>query len=212
MAATVAVAIAENLRNRGISEFFAQSLPSSLVLAAEDRGIRQIVYRTENAGGAMADGFARVSRRCAVVMAQNGPAAALLVPPLAEAAKASTPVVALVQDVPRPHRNKNAFQEFDHRSLFAWCKWFDRLDDPERTPDYLDAAFRAATSGRPGPAVLDRCPPNQVSTGPRVPAAMCRWLRSGPCRSCGRSRSRRRPGCRRPRNSGPRRVFRAARR
>ena len=155
MAATVAVAIAENLQNRGISEFFAQSLPSSLVLAAEDRGIRQIVYRTENAGGAMADGFARVSRRCAVVMAQNGPAATLLVPPLAEAAKASTPVVALVQDVPRPHRNKNAFQEFDHRSLFAgWCKWFDRLDDPERTHDYLDAAFRAATSGRPGPAVL----------------------------------------------------------
>ncbi|MFD6161437.1 acetolactate synthase catalytic subunit [Nocardia sp. NPDC060256] len=152
---TVAAAIAENLRARQISEFFGQSLPSLLVLAAEDLGIRQIVYRTENAGGTMADGFARVSGRCSVVVAQNGPAATLLVPPLTEAAKVSIPVVALIQDVPSPIRNKNAFQEIDHQSLFSGCtKWFDRLDDPDRVHDYIDAAFRAATSGRPGPAVL----------------------------------------------------------
>ncbi|MFI6046706.1 acetolactate synthase catalytic subunit [Nocardia sp. NPDC051321] len=152
---TVAAAIAENLRARRITEFFGQSLPSLLVLAAEDLGIRQIVYRTENAGGTMADGFARVSGRCSVVVAQNGPAATLLVPPLTEAAKVSIPVVALIQDVPSPIRNKNAFQEIDHQSLFSGCtKWFDRLDDPDRVHDYIDAAFRAATSGRPGPAVL----------------------------------------------------------
>ncbi|MFI6172123.1 acetolactate synthase catalytic subunit [Nocardia sp. NPDC051052] len=152
---TVAAAIAENLRARQITEFFGQSLPSLLVLAAEDLGIRQIVYRTENAGGTMADGFARVSGRCSVVVAQNGPAATLLVPPLTEAAKVSIPVVALIQDVPSPIRNKNAFQEIDHQSLFSGCtKWFDRLDDPDRVHDYIDAAFRAATSGRPGPAVL----------------------------------------------------------
>ncbi|WP_194836856.1 acetolactate synthase catalytic subunit [Nocardia sp. XZ_19_369] len=152
---TVAAAIAENLRARQISEFFGQSLPSLLVLAAEDLGIRQIVYRTENAGGTMADGFARVSGHCSVVVAQNGPAATLLVPPLTEAAKVSIPVVAFVQDVPSPIRNKNAFQEIDHQSLFSGCtKWFDRLDDPARVHDYVDAAFRAATSGRPGPAVL----------------------------------------------------------
>ncbi|WP_405162649.1 acetolactate synthase catalytic subunit [Nocardia sp. NBC_01499] len=152
---TVAAAIAENLRARQISEFFGQSLPSLLVLAAEDLGIRQIVYRTENAGGTMADGFARVSGHCSVVVAQNGPAATLLVPPLTEAAKVSIPVVAFIQDVPSPIRNKNAFQEIDHQSLFSGCtKWFDRLDDPDRVHDYIDAAFRAATSGRPGPAVL----------------------------------------------------------
>ncbi|WP_069162435.1 acetolactate synthase catalytic subunit [Nocardia altamirensis] len=155
MPTTVATAIAESLRARGITEFFGQSLPSLLVLAAEDLGIRQIVYRTENAAGTMADGFARVSRHCSVVVAQNGPAATLLVPPLTEAAKVSIPVVALVQDVPSPFRNKNAFQEIDHQSLFSGCtKWFDRLDDPARVHDYVDAAFRAATSGRPGPAVL----------------------------------------------------------
>ncbi|MEV6560404.1 acetolactate synthase catalytic subunit [Nocardia sp. NPDC051756] len=152
---TVAAAIAENLRARQISEFFGQSLPSLLVLAAEDLGIRQIVYRTENAGGTMADGFARISGHCSVVVAQNGPAATLLVPPLTEAAKVSIPVVAFIQDVPSPIRNKNAFQEIDHQSLFSGCtKWFDRLDDPDRVHDYIDAAFRAATSGRPGPAVL----------------------------------------------------------
>ncbi|MFI6214962.1 acetolactate synthase catalytic subunit [Nocardia brasiliensis] len=155
MPTTVATAIAESLRARGIAEFFGQSLPSLLVLAAEDLGIRQIVYRTENAGGTMADGFARVSRHCSVVVAQNGPAATLLVPPLTEAAKVSIPVVAFIQDVPSPIRNKNAFQEIDHQSLFSGCaKWFDRLDDPDRVHEYLDAAFRAATSGRPGPAVL----------------------------------------------------------
>lgn len=152
---TVAAAIAENLRARQISEFFGQSLPSLLVLAAEDLGIRQIVYRTENAGGTMADGFARVSGQCSVVVAQNGPAATLLVPPLTEAAKVSIPVVAFIQDVPSPIRNKNAFQEIDHQRLFSGCTtWFDRLDDPDRVHDYIDAAFRAATSGRPGPAVL----------------------------------------------------------
>ncbi|PXX60976.1 acetolactate synthase-1/2/3 large subunit [Nocardia tenerifensis] len=167
---TVAAAIAENLRARGVTEFFGQSLPSLLVLAAEDLGLRQIVYRTENAGGTMADGFARVSGRCSVVVAQNGPAATLLVPPLTEAAKVSIPVLALIQDVPRAIRNKNAFQEIDHRSLFSGCaKWFDRLDDPDRVHDYLDAAFRAATSGRPGPAVLMLPKDVLDSTAPAVP-------------------------------------------
>ncbi|GAB2532879.1 acetolactate synthase catalytic subunit [Nocardia heshunensis] len=172
MPSTVATAIAESLRARGISEFFGQSLPSLLVLAAEDLGIRQIVYRTENAGGAMADGFARVARRCSVVVAQNGPAATLLVPPLTEAAKVSIPVVAFVQDVPTSVRNRNAFQEIDHRSLFSGCcTWFDRLDDPARVHDYVDAAFRAATSGRPGPAVLMLPKDILEQAAPPVPVA-----------------------------------------
>jgi len=51
------------------------------VLACEDRGIRQITYREENAGGAIADGFARASNRVPVMICQNGPAAALAVAP-----------------------------------------------------------------------------------------------------------------------------------
>ncbi len=139
----------------GVAEVFGQSLPTAFLLAAESRGIRQVVYRTENAGGAMADGFARVSHRTAVVAAQNGPAATLLVAPLAEALQASTAVVAVVQDVPAGNRDRNAFQELDHLALFASCaKWVRRLEDPARAADYADMAFTAAASGRPGPAVL----------------------------------------------------------
>ncbi|MBS7699846.1 MULTISPECIES: acetolactate synthase catalytic subunit [unclassified Chelatococcus] len=152
---TVAQAIARALKRHGVDVIFGQSLPSAVILAAEAIGIRQIAYRQENMGGAMADGFARISGRVSVVAAQNGPAAALLVPPLAEALKASIPIVALVQDVERHQVDKNAFQELDHVALFAPCaKWTRRLSGPDRVDDYIDAAFAAAASGRPGPAVL----------------------------------------------------------
>jgi acetolactate synthase I/II/III large subunit len=151
----VAEALARALRRHGVTEAFGQSLPSAFFLAAPGQGIRQISYRTENAGGAMADGYARVSNRVTVVGAQNGPAATLLVPPFAEAYKASTPVVGLVQDVAASGRDRNAFQELDHFELFRGCtKWVRQLTDPARVDDYVDMAFTAATTGRPGPAVL----------------------------------------------------------
>ncbi len=113
---------------------FAQSLPSAVVLAAEAQGIRQISYRQENMGGAMADGYARLSGKVGVVVAaQNGPAAALLVAPLAEALKASIPVVALVQEVERNQTDRNAFQELDHVALFQSCtKWVRRVQVGEQ--------------------------------------------------------------------------------
>jgi acetolactate synthase-1/2/3 large subunit len=153
--ATVAERIAFALRRHGVDIIFAQSLPSAVILAAEAIGIRQVAYRQENMGGAMADGYARVSGRIAVVAAQNGPAATLLVPPLAEAYKASIPVVALVQDVERPQLDRNAFQELDHFALFSSCaKSVRRILTADRVDDYVDGAFVAAGSGRPGPAVL----------------------------------------------------------
>ena len=152
---TVAQAIARSLRRHGVEVIFAQSLPSAVVLACEAIGIRQFAYRQENMGGAMADGYARVSGKIAVVCAQNGPAATLLVPPLAEAFKASVPIVALVQEVERPQIDRNAFQEFDHIALFSGCaKWIKRIITADRVEDYIDQAFVAAGSGRPGPAVL----------------------------------------------------------
>ena len=59
---TVADALAKGLRRHGVTDIFGQSLPSALFLATPRVGIRQIAYRTENAGGAMADGYARASR------------------------------------------------------------------------------------------------------------------------------------------------------
>jgi acetolactate synthase I/II/III large subunit len=152
---TVADRIAEAFRRHGISVVFGQSIPTAFHLAAPGYGIRQATYRAENAGGIMADGYARIANRVSVVTAQNGPAATLLVPPLAEALKASSPVVALVQEVPAAQAGKNAFQEFDHFRLFdSVAKWVGRIDRPERVDDYVDMAFTVAASGRPGPVVL----------------------------------------------------------
>lgn len=152
---TVAHLIARSLIRHGVTHVFGQSLPSMLHLACEELGLTQVAYRSENAGGYMADGYARITGKPAIVTAQNGPAATLLVPPLAEALKASIPVIALVQDVNRDQTDKNAFQEFDHLGLFASCtKWVRRVTEASRVEDYVDQAFAIACSGRPGPVAL----------------------------------------------------------
>lgn len=148
-------AMATVLRSAGVSFIFGQSCPTALFLAAEKLGIRQIGYRTENAGVAMADGYARASGRLGVVAAQNGPAAGLLIAGLCEALKASIPLLAIVQDVPRASTDKNAFQELDHVQLFQGsAKWIRRVTEPQRVGEYTLRAVMAATTGRPGPAVL----------------------------------------------------------
>lgn len=152
---TVADEIARALHDAGIRHIFGQSCPTAVMLACERIGIRQIGYRTENAGAAMADGFARASGQIACIGAQNGPAATLLVPGMAEAYKASIPMLALVQDVHRRQVDKNAFQEFDHRALFSSCSvWFQHLFVPATAYELTRKAIVAATSGRPGPSVL----------------------------------------------------------
>ena len=152
---TVAHRIAASLKRHGVSVIFGQSLPSMVHLAGKEFGIQQVAYRQENTGGYMADGYARLSGKVGVVTAQNGPAAALLVAPLAEALKASIPMVALIQDVSRDQTDRNAFQELDHEAMFRpVTKWVRRVIHASRIDDYVDMAFTAATSGRPGPAVL----------------------------------------------------------
>jgi acetolactate synthase I/II/III large subunit len=152
---TVADALAAAMKRHGVEVVFGQSIPSAFVLALPQFGIRQVGYRTENAGGVMADGYARTSGKVGVVCAQNGPAATLLVAPMAEALKASVPMVAIVQDVPDSMVDRNSFQEFDHIALFHGCtKWTRRVDRADRLDDYVDMAFTAATSGRPGPVAL----------------------------------------------------------
>lgn len=147
--------LAAALSRHGVTKVFGQSIPSAFFLAAPDHGISQVGYRTENAGAAMADAFARVSGQIAVVTGQNGPAATLLVAGLAEALKASIPVLAIVQDVHRQHTDRNAFQELDHPALFQGvAKWVRRVTELSRIEDYVDLAITAATTGRAGPAVL----------------------------------------------------------
>lgn len=150
------------LHRHGVRFMFGQSIPSRFYLVTDDFGIKQIAYRTENAGAVMANAYSRVSGRVAVVTGQNGPAATLLVAGLAEALNASIPLVAMVQKVPRIDADRNAFQEPDQLELFkGCCKWLKRVDNITRIDDYMDMAFTAAASGRPGPAVL-LCPNNMI--------------------------------------------------
>jgi acetolactate synthase I/II/III large subunit len=143
------------LKRHGVEYLFGQSNPPALTMAADDLGIRQIGYRQENAGTYMADGYARATGKVPVVTAQNGPAATLLVPGLAECLSASSPIVALVQDVGPNMQDRNAFQELDQLELFKGVsKWIRRVTTADRIEDYVDMAFIAAASGRPGPAVL----------------------------------------------------------
>jgi acetolactate synthase-1/2/3 large subunit len=145
----------ERLQASGVTTIFGQSIPAAALQLAERFGIRQIGYRTENAGGVMADGYARITSTLGLVAAQNGPAATLLVPPFAEAMKASTPLLGLVQDVPRTHVGRNAFQEYDHHALFSGCtKWVGRVERADQLEHQLDMAIRQALGGRPGPVVL----------------------------------------------------------
>ncbi|WFP75423.1 acetolactate synthase catalytic subunit [Mesorhizobium sp. WSM4906] len=147
--------IADGLIRHDVEFILGQSVPTALALACEDRGIRNITYRQENTGGAIADGYARVSCRVPVMICQNGPAATLAVAPFGEAMKAGTPIVAIMQEVDRAHIGKNAFQEYDHRALFGpVTKWFHLLESVDGVEDHLDRAFIAAASGKPGPAVL----------------------------------------------------------
>ena len=148
---TVGHSVAQMLLRHGIHEFFGQGLSQGLSLPFEEMGLRQVAYRTENGGGYMTDGYARVSKKPGIMIAQNGPAATLVVAAVAEALKSSIPMIVLLQEVPLAVEDKNAFQEFDHIRLFSACtKWTRRVTTASRMEDYIDQAFTAACSGRPG--------------------------------------------------------------
>ncbi|MDR2132961.1 MAG: hypothetical protein LBP30_06395 [Clostridiales Family XIII bacterium] len=160
--ASVSARIALALKRHGVTEIFGQSNPPTVLLAAESMGIRQIGYRQENAGTYMAQAYGMCSGRVPVIAAQNGPAATLIVPGLAECLKASHPIVAVVQDVDSNTVDRNAFQELDHLKLFEGVsKWVKRISNVNRVEDFVDMAFVAASSGRPGPAVL-LCPTDMI--------------------------------------------------
>jgi len=150
--------IAMALKRNGVNFIFGQSNPQTIMLAAMDLGIKQIGFRQENSGSYMAQAYGMCSGTVPVVAAQNGPAATLLVPGLAECLKASHPIVAIVDEVAKSNEDRNAFQEMDQVQLFAGvAKWVKKIPSEDRIEDYVDMAFTAAASGRPGPAVL-LCP------------------------------------------------------
>ncbi|MCX8191294.1 MAG: biosynthetic-type acetolactate synthase large subunit [Nitrososphaerales archaeon] len=121
-----------------------------------DADIRHILVRHEQSAAHMADGYARVSRRAGVCMTTSGPGATNLVTGLATAYMDSSPIVAITGQVPTSMIGKDAFQETDIIGISTpITKYNMQPRDPSEIPLAVKKAFYIATTGRPGPVLID---------------------------------------------------------
>jgi acetolactate synthase I/II/III large subunit len=124
--------------------------------AARRLGLKHHLINDERAGVFAADAYAKVSGRVGLVDATLGPGATNLVTGLVEALNAGTPLVVLVGDSHRLHSWKNMTQESRQTEILRpACKELIRIERVERIPELMRRAFAVATSGRPGPVVVD---------------------------------------------------------
>jgi acetolactate synthase-1/2/3 large subunit len=118
--------------------------------------IRHILVRHEQGAGHMAEGYAHVTGRPGVAMVTSGPAATNLVTPLCDAFMDSIPMVAITGQVPTSAIGTDAFQECDTvgitRSITKHNELVMSADD---LPLAIRQAFHIATTGRPGPVLID---------------------------------------------------------
>jgi acetolactate synthase-1/2/3 large subunit len=119
-------------------------------------GLRHALINDERCGAFAADAYARVTNRPGVVDATLGPGATNLVTALAESFNAGLPIVAITGDSNREHSWKNMTQEARQiEVLRPVVKDVIRVEVVKRIPELVRRAFAVATSGRPGPVVLD---------------------------------------------------------
>ena len=122
----------------------------------DDRSVEYINVRHEQAAAFMADGLARVTGHPGVCLVTSGPGATNLLTGVAAAHVAHSPVVVLVGGVSLDHYQKDAFQDYDLVSMFRpVTKLAVQITKPERIPEQLRSALRAAMSGRPGPVFVE---------------------------------------------------------
>src|SRR5690606_23023929 len=124
--------------------------------AARRLGLAHHLINDERAGVFAADAYAKVSGRVGLIDATLGPGATNLVTGLVEALNSGTPMVAIVGDSHRDHSWKNMTQECRQIDILRPAvKELIRIESPARIPELVRRAFAVATSGRPGPVVLD---------------------------------------------------------
>lgn len=154
---TAARFLAESLEAYGVTHVFFVPAILSHTLAEMDRrtGIKRILTHGEKAAVYMADGYARATGRPGVCFAQLV-GAANLAAGLRDPYLACAPMVVLTGGPYRHTRNRHAYQEIEDLPLFKpVTKFSAHVDDPARLPDVLRQAFRAATTGTPGPAHIE---------------------------------------------------------
>jgi acetolactate synthase I/II/III large subunit len=146
---------AEMMQGYGVSHvFFVPILMQKGLAEMEDMPIRRVMVHGEKAAAYMADGYARAAGKPGVCMAQCV-GAANLAAGLRDGYMAGSPIIALSGGPVPESRYRHSYQEIDDFTIFDPVTKFNaRVDVVTRMPDLLRQAFRAATSGAPGPVHL----------------------------------------------------------
>ncbi len=153
----VAEGIAETLKAYGTEYFFmVTGGDQDLWIALADQGIRMVNCRSEQAAVYLADGYARTSGKPGFVYGQYGPGVGNVVGALAEPYWAMSPVISLTTSIRTTTRDRFEYQELDQLPMHASVtRWNRAVVRPERAPEMVRAAIRAATGPIPGPVHLE---------------------------------------------------------
>ena len=146
------------LEAAGVDVMF--GIPGGAILPAYDpifdSKIRHILVRHEQGAGHAATGYAQATGRVGVCIATSGPGATNLVTPLADAQMDSVPMVAITGQVPSAAIGTDAFQEADIRGVtMPITKHNYLITNPDDIPRAIAEAFYIASTGRPGPVLVD---------------------------------------------------------
>src|SRR5436190_21873577 len=151
-------ALIRSLEMEGVEVIF--GLPGGAILPVYDpiidSPIRHILVRHEQGAGHMAEGFAQATGRPGVAMVTSGPAATNIVTPLCDAYMDSIPMVVITGQVPTAAIGTDAFQECDTIGITrSVTKHNELVTSAQDIPRAVREAFHIATTGRPGPVLLD---------------------------------------------------------
>jgi acetolactate synthase-1/2/3 large subunit len=156
---TGAQSLVRSLENVGAEVIF--GIPGGAILPAYDplfdsTKLRHILVRHEQGGGHAAEGYAQATGRVGVCMATSGPGATNLVTPIADAYMDSVPMVAITGQVPSAAIGTDAFQEADIVGItMPITKHNFLVQSVDDIPRTVAEAFHLASTGRPGPVLVD---------------------------------------------------------
>ena len=139
-----------------------------------------ILPKHEQGAGHMAQGYARASGKPGVVLVTSGPGATNVVTPMQDALSDGTPLIVFTGQVPTTAIGTDSFQEADVIGISRACtKWNVMVKDVAELPKRIKEAFEIATSGRPGPVLVD-LPKDVTAAVLRHPIPMTSTLPSHP--------------------------------
>ena len=165
-------AVLRSLEHLGIKDVF--GLPGGAIMPFYDElmastAIRHILVRHEQGAGHAAEGYASSTGKIGVAIATSGPGATNLVTAIADAYMDSVPLLAITGQVFSTSMGTDAFQEIDIVGItMPITKHSFLVTKPEDVPAALAAAFQIATTGRPGPVLVDITKDAQQKSAPFV--------------------------------------------